>query len=156
DLRTLEQLLDGGCDPNVAHPVYGNTPLYNACLIDRADMVKLLLRRGADPNKRMTYRSPVDGRVEDGLVALMLARSPEVVAALVQAGADPNLRAADGRTPLTRVVLGATPQAVEQLLRAGADPGARSSAGHTAADVVRDRLQWLHDSWSHLKQPQAQ
>jgi len=124
--------------------------------IDRADMVKLLLARGADPNKRMVYRSPVDGRVEDGLVALMLARSAEVVAALVNAGADPNMSDADGRTPLMRVVLAATPEAVEQLLQAGADLAARSRAGLTAAAVVQDRLQWLHDSWSHLKQPQAQ
>lgn len=150
DLPALEELLDAGCDPNTAHPNYWNTLLYNACFMDRADIVKLLLARAADPNRRMTYRSPVDGRVEEGPVALMLARSSEVAAALLSAGADPNAPDSAGRTPLMRAVLGASADFVEQLLAAGAEPTVRSNAGHTAVDIVNDRLQWLRDSMPSL------
>ena len=155
DLATLQRLLAAGCDVNGAHPVHGNTALYNACFVDRADVVKLLVAGGADPNHRMTYHSPVDGRVEEGLVALMLARSPAVVSALLEAGANPNVHDAIGRTPLMRVVLSASVDAVDLLLAAGADPTVRNQAGLTAADIIRDRLGWLHESWVNLKQPQA-
>ena len=52
-----------------------------------------------------------------------------------------------------RCVLAATPEAIDLMLKAGADPSARGRDGYTAADVVRNRLEWLHDSWTHLKQP---
>ena len=87
DLGRLKELLDAGCDPNLAHSISGNTALYNACFLDSVEVVKLLLSRGANPNHRMTYRSPVDGGVERGLVALMVTRSEPVTSALLDAGA---------------------------------------------------------------------
>ena len=58
DLGRLKELLDAGCDPNLAHSISGNTALYNACFLDSVEVVKLLLSRGANPNHRMTYRGP--------------------------------------------------------------------------------------------------
>jgi ankyrin repeat protein len=146
DITKVDELIDAGCDPNRAHPRYGNTPLSRACFMNRVEVVKRLLQRGADPNLRMTYRSPVDGRVEEGAVALMFSRSLEAVTALLEAGADPNVHDEDGTTPLMRAVLATPPAAVKALLAAGADAGAQNRAGDTAAELVRRRLDWLRSS----------
>jgi hypothetical protein len=90
----------------------------------------------------LTYRSPVDGRTEEDVVALMFARSAEVVTALLRAGADPNVCDAIGETPLMRAALGAPPAATQALIDAGADRGHRNQDGHTAADLVLERLRW--------------
>jgi ankyrin repeat protein len=143
-LSSLRALLDAGADPNAVHPTIGNTPLYNACFGDQLDAVELLLARGADPNKRMRYCSPVDGRIENDVVALMFARSEGVVAALLAAGADPHAQDDRGRTPLMRSVLSGTIGQVKLLIKAGAVVAQRDKSGATAADVVRARLAWHH------------
>jgi ankyrin repeat protein len=146
NLTKVEELLAVGCDPNASHPRYGNTPLSSACFTNRPEIIKRLLQSGADPNLRITYRSPVDGRVEKGVVALMFSRSLEAVTALLEAGADPSVHAEEGTTPLMRAVLASPPAAVEALLAAGADASARNTNGDTAADLVRRRLEWLRSS----------
>jgi ankyrin repeat protein len=145
-LAKVEELLDAGCDPNMAHPQYGNTPLSGACFTNRVEVVRRLLQRGADPNLRITYRSPVDGRVEKGVVALMFARSLEAVTVLLEGGADPNIQADEGVTPLMRAVLAAPPAAVDALLAAGANAQVRNRSGDTAADLVRKRLDLLRST----------
>jgi ankyrin repeat protein len=155
DLTRLVALLDAGADPNSVNPTVGNTLLYNACLGDRLDAVLLLLARGADPNQRMVYRSPVDGRIEQGVVALMFARSAEVALALLDAGADPNAQDTAGRTALMRAVVGGTAEQVKVLIAAGASVTARDKRGTKAADAVMARLQWLVDFHSSLKEKEA-
>jgi ankyrin repeat protein len=145
-LAKLDGLLDGGCDPNARHPKYGNTPLSQACFANRVEVIRRLLQRGADPNLRITYSSPVDGRVEKGIVALMFARSLEAVSALLEAGADPTIEDEEGTTPLMRAVLAAPPTAVQALLAAGANPEARNRRGDTAADLTKRRLDFLRDN----------
>jgi ankyrin repeat protein len=145
-LAKVDELLDAGCDPNTAHPQYGNTPLSRACFTNRVEIIERLLQRGADPNLRITYRSPVDGRVEKGVVALMFARSLEAVSALLEAGADPNIADEEGATPLMRAVLATPPAAVRALLASGANAQARKQNGDSAADLARKRLDWLRSS----------
>jgi ankyrin repeat protein len=101
-----------------------------------------LLDHGADPNKRITYRSPVDGRVERGVVALMVAASPEVVTLLLRAGADATVQDEAGRTVLMRLVGAAPSETFDLLIRAGADRTARAVDGTSAADLVRKRIAW--------------
>jgi ankyrin repeat protein len=137
DVSSLAALLDTGCDPNVVHPTTGATALYNACFASQVEAIQLLLSRGADPNKRITYQSPVDGRIEKGVVALMVASSEAAVALLLQAGADPSVRDDDGR-----LVGAASSKVFDMLIRAGADVTARSSDGRSAADIVTQKLEW--------------
>lgn len=155
DPQRVQALLRSGSSPVVVHPLTGHTALYVACFTDRHDIVRLLLDHGADPNQAITYRSPVDGRVDAGLVALMLARSTAVATALLEGGADPNARDAEGRTPLMRVAFAASSEVVERLLAASADPSVRSNSGHTVADVVENRLRWLRRHRAELRRPHA-
>ena len=65
-----------------------------------------------------------------------LARQRDVIAYLVEAGADPNPAAAGGVTPLHRAVRNRCSAAVEGLLRAGADPRLPNDRGSTASDLA--------------------
>ena len=77
------------------------TPLMAAASAGSVDCVALLLARGGDGLDVMdTVRTGVNG---DGSTALHLAAyedHPEIVALLLQAGADPTIRANDGFAPL--------------------------------------------------------
>src|SRR5258708_8500709 len=55
---------------------------------------------------------------------------------LIEAGADPNAPAADGVTPLHRVVRNRCSAAVEALLRTGSNPRLRNDRGSTASDLA--------------------
>lgn len=142
DAAWLARLLDDGCDANTVHPSTGASALYNACFCSAVDAVRLLLSRGADPNKRLTYRSPVDGRVEKDLVVLMVASSVQVIELLLEAGADPKAQCDDGRTVLMRLVGTAPSDAFRLLIGAGADTTIRARDGRSAADVARQKLDW--------------
>ena len=155
DVAGLTRLLDAGGDPNTVHPISGNSALYNACFCSAVDAVRLLLSRGADPNQRLTYRSPVDGRVEEGLVAMMVTSSVQVIELLLQAGADPKAQCDDGRTVLMRLVGTAPSDAFRLLIAAGADTTIRAQDGRSAADVVRAKLDWWR-RFAPTKNPEHQ
>jgi hypothetical protein len=99
--------------------------------------VRLLLAQGASPNTRIDYRSPVDGRSDSEVVALMFASSPEVVSLL--RGPGPKL---EREMVLMHQVGRGTPGVFETLIRAGADPSARAKDGRSAADMVLKTLDW--------------
>lgn len=141
DIVTILSMLASGADPNWVHPKTGHTALYAACAADRVEMVRVLLQRGAEPNLRMDYRSPLDGRYEQGIVALMYARSPEVVALLMESGADPNASDAEGTTALIRSASFGKKQVVLALLEAGADPARTNRQGTTARDAALAQME---------------
>jgi ankyrin repeat protein len=108
-------LVDGGASPNVADRG-GNTPLHTAAQSGDIELVKTLLAKGADPNAR-TNKAPAGGGRGGGgggfrpvageLTPLMVAAKanhPDIVTALVAAGADPKLKAQDGSTLLMSAV----------------------------------------------------
>jgi ankyrin repeat protein len=143
DVAWLTRLLDAGWDPNAVHPATGASALYNACCGgQQVDAVRILLARGADPNKRLTYCSPVDGRIAKGIVALMVASSVAVVELLLEAGADPVARSEDGRSVLMHLVGAAPPEAFVMLIAAGADPTVRARDGRSPVDLVNEKLAW--------------
>lgn len=64
---------------------------------------------------------------------------PEVVQALLEAGADKEARIGFGVRPLMYAAGNGEAGVVEVLLRAGADPAARNDGGRTALMMVKDR-----------------
>jgi ankyrin repeat protein len=96
DLRqtaVFEALLANGADVNLANTL-GDTPLIEAVSEGYLEYLDPLLERGADPHK---------ARAREQANALHFAvafNRPEAVEKLLAAGADPKVRARDGRTAI--------------------------------------------------------
>jgi ankyrin repeat protein len=103
-----EELLRSGADPNaVARNPMKVAVINSAAASGRADLVKIVLRAGADPNSRQMA----------GYTALHAAAAHdnvEMTRALLDAGADISLRSDDGQTAAAK----AGP-AVAELLKSG-------------------------------------
>ena len=75
----------------------GASALYLACIQNRIDLVRLFIKRGADPNKpRVNGTTPLFCAASEGLIS--------ITKELIAAGADVNHRAYDGRVPLDAAV----------------------------------------------------
>lgn len=140
DLQRVRMLLgSGAAADDYGDGVVDQTPLMESVneiddLYDdeRAEMTQLLLHHGAE----------VDRRDNKGRTALHYAAGagPRAVALLLEAGADPNVAAADGRTPLHAAVDRWNAGAVEVLCRAGASRTAVDGNGRTPADLLEPDL----------------
>lgn len=145
DAGTLASLIETGVDPNTVSQ-FGSTPLHNSCIAGCVNATRILLTSGADPNQRYTYHSPVDGRIEHGIVALMKATNNEVVELMIEHGADVNIRDANGSTPLMYAAKRGNHRIVEILLAAGADSSAKNDEGVTALELATATKQFFDDN----------
>jgi ankyrin repeat protein len=96
-----------------------------------ADMVRLLLKHGADID------ALADGRT--ALLAAIGARDVPMVELLLSAGADPNVGDGRGETPLSFAALNplGSLDIVRMLLRAGADPAYEYLPGQPLAESAK-------------------
>ena len=100
----------------------GNTPLQTAIEFDHLDLVQFLLRQGADPNVK----------VDDGYTCLLTAIesnaevSVEIVAALIEAGADIHAKGTNGWTALHMAAAYGQVSKARLLLDAGAHVNERT------------------------------
>ena len=127
-----------------------------------AEIVRLLLALGADPNiQEPTYGSPLLGAARFGyleVVSLLLDQgadpkqvywddkdnilievafgSNRILGQLIEAGAEINYQNAEGQTPLHYAVLNNRPENVRTLLEEGAYPNVVDSDGNTALDLA--------------------
>lgn len=116
-LNALEASSDG--------PEALGRPLFFAAQRGHAEVVQLLLERGADPNTRFTYGSP--------LHAAARANDAKVVGLILEHGGDPNLRAGDfDQSPLHEAADRGATEVVELLIEGGANVNLRNNKGRPA------------------------
>jgi ankyrin repeat protein len=115
-IKAVKKLLDQGFDINKRHPKTGETPLIYACVGRRADIVELLIAKGANVNSKSVYGGTA-------LTSAVYRENVPITKMLLKAGAKVNFHGNRGYTPLMMAVAGETPEApelVDLLLKAGA------------------------------------
>jgi len=140
DAARLAPLL--GADPALAgrENADGMTPLGYAAHFGRAEAVSVLLAAGADVNavshSRISY-IPSNTALH---AAIAGERSLEVIALLLESGADPNILDSNGHTSLHVAAYHVDrPEIVDLLVRHGADVAAKTSEGATAVSIAAER-----------------
>lgn len=149
--EAIPELVRKGADLSFRDPNTGRTALYAATMSNRVRAIEALLQHGANPNQRFTYRSPVDGRVEDDRVALHYASSGDAAAVLIRAGADVSVVDASGTTPLMCAAFHGHIAVVKALLTAGAMPLAcqqkrRGRKAHTARELAESKVEFFREA----------
>lgn len=118
DARDVELALRLGADPNLADRD-GSTPLYRASVSGRTDVVRMLLRAGANANVE-------SGAGDEGLPLCAAAcwGHTDTVRELLAAGADPDAREdhGEGYTASMWAVQGGWDATLAVLQAAGAEP----------------------------------
>jgi ankyrin repeat protein len=148
DTATIRIVLDHALDVNGAG-VNGMTPLITAADHRNLAVIRLLLSKGAHVNavakgpSLLPTLEPKSGPIALANVTALLAAvaggAPEIVKALLDAGADVNAKDGRGMTPLMLAVARTNQDAavIRLLLGHHADTTAQSSNGQTAADWAR-------------------
>jgi ankyrin repeat protein len=124
-------------DSAIFHWIYvGDTPLHLAAAGYRIEIVKELLKAGADPNAaRNRRRSTPVHYAADGFItgpAWDAKRQVATLRCLVEQGGCIHRPDANGATPLHRVVRTRCAVAVKFLLSSGSDPEVQNKSGSTA------------------------
>jgi ankyrin repeat protein len=129
DRRTLDVLIGAGADLRDATPRRRQDALILAAQWNRAEVVRDLLRRGADPARR-------DSIGWSALHWAALKGRTDVVRVLLDGGASVSSRDPAGNTALLLAARQGRTETVELLLARGASRGARDGDGRTAADLA--------------------
>lgn len=138
-VQLVNILSKAGVDMDSGNAYY--TPLYSAIEQKNLPLVKALLDTGANPNLK----------TEAGDIPLASAiYEPEVLALMLAAGADPNIRNRHGESVLFYAIDNGTPDDVKALIAAGADVNLKSSDGQTP--LQRADVQVKEEIAAHLIQ----
>lgn len=111
----------------------GFTPLSLAAAFASPEMVDVLLRSGADPNKRSQSLGGVAP-----IHAAIFGRQTQSLKILLAGGANPNAHQQDGFRPLHGAAQNGDIEAVRMLMNAGADVNQTDDNGRSALDYARD------------------
>ena len=151
NFQMVDTLIDLGAKVNVVEKFHNQTPLIYASAEGRADMVKLLLSKGADVKPRALYTdwpSQVTSeprtqyRSVGGLNALMYAIRGgcySCVEQLVAAGADINFPTPEGVTPLMLALDNSHNEVAKFLMDKGANLDVWDWWGRTPLWIAVDR-----------------
>lgn len=122
----IKALLAAGAKVN-AQNKEGETPLF--CAVEEGaglDIVKILLAAGADPNIAAAKRNN-----STPLIEAVRENQPEVLDALLSAGAKVDMAVANGRTALIFAIRDEALPLIRKLLAAGANPNLTDKSGST-------------------------
>jgi hypothetical protein len=120
--------------------------LYRAAAAGDLTVIRLLIRHGADVNKKLRVVSPVTRHVTRDAVALHAALWAKEARILLRAGADPNAQNYRGVSALMTAATSCKFETVDALLKHGALATLVDRGHRTAADHVRLRIEWLQSA----------
>jgi len=168
NLRSAEEALVGGADPNARVPGtwLNYTPLHQAVSGGHREIAELLLEHGANPYLEdenndavlvfarhdkngpamlrllLDWKVPIDSKNSLGVTALMRSMATpgdeKGAALLLEFGADPNLRMEGGITPLMSAAGHPDAKQAVVLIQGGADINAQDDEGNTPLMHVLD------------------
>lgn len=150
-------LLKYGANPNVRDSL-GRTILEIAIIWCMPDIVKLLLLNGADPNLR--DRNSLTPLMKTVILGIQDARPMEdklqIIAYLLDRGAEIDAQTPDGKTALMYAVGNARMNIVEFLVSSGASLSITDNRGNRASDIIDRSISLHHQRYLRriLTQPQ--
>jgi len=119
----------------------GFYPLGLACFFGHLDAVRTLIASGADVHA--TARNPFKVQPVHAAAA---SRNLDVLRAVLEAGADPNVPQQQGFVPLHEAAAKGNREMAELLVKHGADPRLQNEAGKSSIDLALDHPElaaWL-------------
>lgn len=122
DTELALQLLESGAKADLQNR-YGVAPIYSACQNGNVKIVQALLKRGVDPNTSL--------KGEEAILTAARTGSPEVIKALLDAGARVNAYEHRQQTALMWAAAEGNLDAVKVLIDAGADIHKSLESGYT-------------------------
>jgi uncharacterized protein len=121
-LNVVEALLEANTDVNQVHSTTGHTALHLSAKAGRADILELILEKGAE----------VDARDKRGRTPLHFAASQghvKCTSLLLDHGADANSKTEAGTTALHWAAVMCSLETIQELLKRQADVNARNNEG---------------------------
>ncbi len=159
DAESIRLLLAAGADPDASEQLHGETALIWAAAENHGAAVRALVAGGADPDRqsRVLELAPMDW-IQIGMVSTILPvggwsplmyaarqNAAEAALALLEVGADPDLRDADGTTALGLAIMNQHYDLAAALLEAGADPDVADRTGMTSLYGAVDMVFYTSD-----------
>ena len=179
DSARVQELLNQGADPN-ATDADGDNALMISALYSSATCMDLLLQKGADPNKtnlagetalmwsvhelsktRLLLNHGAEVNIKSGkgntalLIAVVGRNQQEIIALLLERGADPLAKNNFAETTLHRSAFMGDTSRLALFFSKGVDINARDSAGFTALIQSAIHSNWNCSQWllSHGADP---